>query len=176
MAIGKKLLDLVGFVDAEDENAQLEDDYHNDYYESYDAPAQTEERRFSPVSRFRESFPIAAEEASYSGGDDMKIVLLQPMRFEEAQTITRYLLDNRVVVFDLHECQVEEAVNIVNFVSGAIFALNGSIQKINDRGAIFVAVPPSVSLENELRGSLNDGDYGPTIAEWVNHQRGKGDF
>ncbi len=67
----------------------------------------------------------------------MKIVLLQPMRFEEAQTITRYLLDNRVVVFDLHECQVEEAVNIVNFVSGAIFALNGSIQKINDRGAIF---------------------------------------
>lgn len=176
MAIGKKLLDLVGFVDAEDENTQLEDDYHNDYYESYDAPVQTEERRFSPVSRFRESFPIATEEASYSGGDDMKIVLLQPMRFEEAQTITRYLLDNRVVVFDLHECQVEEAVNIVNFVSGAIFALNGSIQKINDRGAIFVAVPPSVSLENELRGSLNDGDYGPTIAEWVNHQRGKGDF
>ncbi len=52
MAIGKKLLDLVGFVDAEDENAQLEDDYHNDYYESYDAPVQTEERRFSPVSRF----------------------------------------------------------------------------------------------------------------------------
>ncbi len=89
MAIGKKLLDLVGFVDAEDENAQLEDDYHNDYYESYDAPVQTEERRFSPVSRFRESFPIATEEASYSGGDDMKIVLLQPMRFEEAQTITR---------------------------------------------------------------------------------------
>ncbi|MFR9291650.1 MAG: hypothetical protein ACLVKS_00515, partial [Peptococcus niger] len=70
MAIGKKLLDLVGFVDAEDENAQLEDDYHNDYYESYDAPVQAEERRFSPVSRFRESFPIATEEASYSGGDD----------------------------------------------------------------------------------------------------------
>lgn len=177
MAIGKKLLDFVGFVDTEEENeAYMDEAYDNDYYSSYDEPVATEERRFSPMNRFRSSLPVAAEEASYSGGDDMKIVLLQPMRFEEAQTITRYLLDNRVVVFDLHECQVEEAVNIVNFVSGAIFALNGSIQKINDQGAIFVAVPPSVSLENELRGSLNDGDYGPTIAEWVNHQRGKGDF
>lgn len=105
-----------------------------------------------------------------------RIVLLQPNRFEEAQNIASYLLDNKVVVFDLQECDVETAINIVNFVSGAIYALNGSIQKINDRGAIFVAVPPSVSMDNELRMGFDDDNYGLHIADWVNRTHSKSEF
>ena len=122
----------------------------------------------------------AAEEAvddyndTRSGG--MRIVLLQPTSFEEAQTIAEYLLDNKVVVFDLQESDVDTAINIVNFVSGAIFALGGSIQKINDRGAIFVAVPSSVAMDNELRMGLGEDDYGINIADWVNRTHSKSEF
>ena len=76
----------------------------------------------------------------------------------------------------MQECDVDTAINIVNFVSGAIYALNGSIQKINDRGAIFVAVPPTVSMDNELRVGLGDDDYGVNIADWVNRTHTKAEF
>lgn len=177
---GKKFLNIIGFTSDEDIN----DDYIDDYIDEYDEPAalppaqstSARERR-SGFTRFGNGLSNATAQTSEGAEeDDMRIVLLQPLRFEEAETIAKSLLNNKVVVFDLHNCDVEEAMDIVNFVSGAVFALNGSIQKMNDTGAIFVAVPPSVSLENELRGGFEDDDYGPVIADWVNRQHKLGDF
>lgn len=174
MGIKDTLMNSLGFQDQNEEEYQYEDDYgyeEQDYVEEQPAKQQ---KAFSGLG-FRSS---ASETTSddYHTGSGMRIVLLQPSRFEEAQNIASYLLDNKVVVFDLQECDVDTAINIVNFVSGAIYALNGSIQKINDRGAIFVAVPPSVSMDNELRVGLGEDDYGLNIADWVNHTHSKAEF
>ena len=159
---------------------QNEDDYQYDDYQ-YEEEAYVEEpkqqRTFPGLGFGRQAEEESVDEYAddqRSGG--MRIVLLQPTTFEEAQTITEYLLGNKVVVFDLQESDVDTAINIVNFVSGAIFALGGSIQKINDRGAIFVAVPASVAMDNELRVGLGDDDYGINIADWVNRTHSKSEF
>lgn len=172
-----KLMGSLGYQDQPEEEYQYEDQYE----ETYEEPEYEEEPR--QKSRFGGlGFNRSAEEPSVDSYQEpsvsagMRIVLLQPNRFEEAQNIASYLLDNKVVVFDLQECDVETAINIVNFVSGAIYALNGSIQKINDRGAIFVAVPPSVSMDNELRMGLDEDDYGLHIADWVNRTHSKSEF
>ncbi len=175
MGIKDKVMNSLGFQDQPEEEYQYEDEYE------YEEPVYEEEPR--QKSRFGglgfnrpvEEEPEEDYRDNYSGSN-MRIVLLQPNRFEEAQNIASYLLDNKVVVFDLQECDVETAINIVNFVSGAIYALNGSIQKINDRGAIFVAVPPSVSMDNELRMGFEDDDYGLNIADWVNRTHTKSEF
>lgn len=179
-----KVLDVLGFKEQADE----EDTYvsstsygtqtYDDDYVDDDHVSRTE-RRTPSRSRFtgvRSILPTDDHDYGKVVEDDMRIVLLQPMRFEEAQNIAHNLLQNKVVVFDLQECDINEAVNIVNFVSGAVFAMDGSIQKINDRGAIFVAVPPSVGMESELHTDFEESAYGPTIAEWVNRTRSKNDF
>lgn len=173
---GKKFLNIIGF-----SNEDMDDEYYEGYYdETDDLPsAQVEPARERRSSFLRSGGGIPALSGQTSTGlkeDDMRIILLQPIRFEEAESIAKSLLNNKVVVFDLHNCDVDEAMDIVNFVSGAIFALGGSIQKMNDTGAIFIAVPPSVSLENELRGGFDNDDYGPVIADWVNRQHNLGDF
>lgn len=167
MGFKDKVLNSIRFQEQQDDI--YEEDYQ--YEESYEE--EPRQKRFSGFG-FKASDEL---EDGYNYDDaGMRIVLLQPNRFEEAQTIASNLLKNKVVVFDLHECDVETAINIVNFVSGAIFALNGSIQKINERGAIFVAVPASVAMDNELRESFGVDDYGPTIADWVNRTRVREDF
>lgn len=174
MGIKDTLMNSLGFQDQNEEEYQYEDDYgyeEQDYVEEQPAKQQ---KAFSGLS-FRSSASETTND-DYHTGSGMRIVLLQPSRFEEAQNIASYLLDNKVVVFDLQECDVDTAINIVNFVSGAIYALNGSIQKINDRGAIFVAVPPSVSMDNELRVGLGEDDYGLNIADWVNRTHSKAEF
>lgn len=176
MGIKDTLMNSLGFQDQNDDDYQYEDDYGYDEPEYEEEPKQQTQQK-SSMFGFRSSSENSSSDynSSYSGSG-MRIVLLQPNRFEEAQNIASYLLDNKVVVFDLQECDVDTAINIVNFVSGAIYALNGSIQKINDRGAIFVAVPPSVSMDNELRMGLGEDDYGLNIADWVNRTHSKAEF
>ena len=174
MGIKDTLMNSLGFQDQNDDEYQYEEDY------GYDEPEYEEEpqkpQKSSSMFGFRSSSDNDSSDYGSNYGNNMRIVLLQPNRFEEAQNIAGYLLDNKVVVFDLQECDVDTAINIVNFVSGAIYALNGSIQKINDRGAIFVAVPPTVSMDNELRVVLGDDDYGVNIADWVNRTHTKAEF
>lgn len=170
MGIKDSVFNTLGFGSREQQ-----DDYDQeyDYQEPYEEDVYEEEpKQGRRLSRFTSR--LTEDEGTAYGS--MRMVLLQPSRFEEAQSIAGYLLNGKAVVFDLQECDVETAINIVNFVSGAIYALNGAIQKINERGAIFVAAPASVSLDNELRETFGKGDYGPSVAEWVNRSHGKEDF
>lgn len=160
MALYEKVSDWMGFK----QNPEYDQYEEAEYME--EEVAQTPARRSGGFFRSRQEESMVTEHHESS----MKIVLLQPYRLEEAQTISRGLLDGKVVVFDLQSCDIGVAQDIVNFVSGTVFALGGTIQKINDHGSIFVAVPPSVSLQNALKGGINDADYGPFVESWVNHQ------
>ena len=120
MGIKDTLMNSLGFQDQNEEEYQYEDDYayeEQDYVEEQPAKQQ---KAFSGLG-FRSSASETTSDDSHTGSG-MRIVLLQPSRFEEAQNIASYLLDNKVVVFDLQECDVDTAINIVNFVSGAIYA------------------------------------------------------
>ncbi|MDO4281931.1 MAG: cell division protein SepF [Peptococcaceae bacterium] len=178
MGFKETVMNSLGFQDQTDEDYQYDDEeyqYEDEEPEYEERPQK--QRRFSGLGLTRGSDDEEEDyDDGYSVGNSMRIVLLQPNRFEEAQNIASYLLENKVVVFDLQESDVDTAINIVNFVSGAIYALNGSIQKINDRGAIFVAVPPSVSMDNELRMGFGDDDYGLSIADWVNRTHSKSEL
>ena len=173
MGIKDTLMNSLGFQDQNDEEYTYEDDYGYEEQQAYTEEQPVKQKSFSGRSSHSSN---VSSSSSYRTSCDMRVVLLQPSRFEEAQNISSYLLENKVVVFDLQECDVESSINIVNFVSGTIFALNGSIQKINDRSAIFVAVPPSVSMENEMDMGLGVGDYSLNIADWVNRSHTKAEF
>lgn len=177
MGFKDKVMNSLGFQDQAEEEYQYEDAYEETYDEEEYVEEPRQKSRFGGLGCNRSAEEEAEEnyQENYSGSN-MRIVLLQPNRFEEAQNIASYLLENKVVVFDLQECEVDAAINIVNFVSGAIYALNGSIQKINDRGAIFVAVPPSVSMDNELNVGFGGNDYGLGIQDWVNRTHSKSEL
>lgn len=172
-----KILDVVGFKEYDDRDDDMNYDVVEDdfYYENETTSNQRATNR-NAFGGMRSLLPSEKPRYEKDVDEDMRIILLQPIRFEEAQSIAHNLLENKVVVFDLQECDIDEAVNIVNFVSGAVYAMDGSIQKINERGAIFLAVPPSVEMENDMNTAFSEDSYGPTIAEWVNRTRGKEDF
>lgn len=181
MGMFDKVLDVLGFKSQDDEEDYLEEERPDEYWVDEGDPddpilyIEDHSERKSRWSGVRNMVTAAPSHDDHME-DDMRIVLVQPIRFEEAQNIAHNLLNNKAVIFDLQECDVDEAINIVNFVSGAVYALDGSIQKINERGAIFLAVPPSVELENDMVELFTEESYGPTIAEWVNRTRSIDDF
>lgn len=176
MSFWNKMLDTMGFREERD------DDYYY-YDEEIEEEGNLEPEYYEPVkkssgSRFsRFSFgssDVTVHEEPVK--PKAHIVLMQPIRFEQAQNVVNNLLKGHIVVIDLQSVNVEDALNLVNFVSGAIFAIHGNIQKINDKGAIFLCLPAGVVLDNELSRSLEDTISGPTVADWVNNTKMKNEL
>ncbi|MDW0109300.1 cell division protein SepF [Sporosarcina aquimarina] len=79
-----------------------------------------------------------------------KVILVEPRVYAEAQDISEHLTNKRAVIVNLQRIDREQGIRIVDFLSGAVYALNGDIQRIGTD--IFLCVPENV----EVNGSISD--------------------
>jgi len=84
-----------------------------------------------------------------------KMILLEPRAFSEAQTIADYLKGRDTVVVNLKRVTPEVAKRIVDFLSGAVYAIGGELQKLGS--GIFLCTPSNVNVE----GKMSEGDKVP---------------
>ena len=80
---------------------------------------------------------------------DTKMVLFEPRSFDESEEIAKRLKDNKAAVVNLHKLQRDYAQRTIDFLTGVIFALDGSIQKIGHN--VILCTPRSVAVQ----GSIN---------------------
>lgn len=81
-----------------------------------------------------------------SGGS--KMVLLEPRAFSEAQQIADYLRARSAVVVNLKRVTPDKAKRIIDFLSGTLYAINGTLQKLGN--GIFLCTPNNVSVEGKM--------------------------
>lgn len=89
---------------------------------------------------------------------NVRVVLSEPRSYEEAQQIADHLRSRRPVVVNLQRVRGDQAVRIVDFLSGTVYALSGSISKLGSN--IFLCTPESVEIQGSITEILNDeADY-----------------
>lgn len=79
---------------------------------------------------------------------DTKMVLFEPRSFDEAEDIARYLKDKKAAVVNLHRLNREYAQRSIDFLTGVIFALDGSIQKIGHN--VILCTPKSIGVHGKI--------------------------
>lgn len=79
-----------------------------------------------------------------------RVVLAEPRSYEETQEIADHLRSRRPVVVNLQRVRSDQAIRIVDFLSGTVYALSGNISKVGPN--IFICTPDSV----EIQGSITD--------------------
>ncbi len=85
---------------------------------------------------------------------EAKMVLFEPRSYEEAQEVAIRLKEQKACVINLHRLPHDFAQRTIDFLTGVIFALDGSIQKIGPN--IILCAPKSIGVG----GSINlDADY-----------------
>ncbi|KOO40724.1 cell division protein SepF [Priestia koreensis] len=77
-----------------------------------------------------------------------KMILTEPRAYSEAQEITDHLKAKKVVVVNLHRVARDQAVRIVDFLSGTVYALGGDIQKVGEN--IFLCTPDNVDVSGTI--------------------------
>ncbi|MBQ4146161.1 MAG: cell division protein SepF [Clostridia bacterium] len=133
-----KMLNLVGF----DTGESYEEDYYaeNEVQDDYDY----EEPVIDRLTSRRSSRVVKIHETS---SQQMKVVVMQPESFEEARDITNHLKNRKPIVVNLEAIDKNVARRVIDFLSGAIYALDGDIQKISN--SIFLLAPNNVGIMSE---------------------------
>lgn len=89
---------------------------------------------------------------------NVKVVLYEPRSYDEAQEIADHLRSHRTVVVNLQRVRNDQAMRIIDFLSGTVYALGGGISKIG--GNIFLCTPDTVEIQGTISEILTDDqDY-----------------
>ena len=130
-----KMIGIMGFSDEDPEEELMEENEKEKF--------EQEEVRTS-----RKNAPVV----SIHTQKQMRVVVMEPNTFEEAQNIADQLKSRRPVIVNLENAEKLLAKRIVDFISGTTYALNGNMQKVGN--GIFLFVPNNVDISGEMRDEL----------------------
>lgn len=86
-----------------------------------------------------------------------KVVLIEPRVYAEAQEVADHLGNRRAVVVNLQRIQHDQAVRIVDFLSGTVYAIGGDIQRVGRD--IFLCTPDNVEVSGNITEMFDNENY-----------------
>ena len=133
-----------GFIGIDNENDEY-DEYDDAYDEEYDDEEVEEEFRRPQTFTSSRRSTVGSVQTSPGRGS---ISIIKIKKYEDAETLASILKSGRPIIFDVAEMEEpKEAGKVVDFMSGAVFGLDGSIKRVS--GGIFLAVPNTMNITND---------------------------
>jgi cell division inhibitor SepF len=150
----------------------LAEEYHDEYEEDPPYEAETADRyrerpnvrRLSPRRR-RDEFDDIFPEDEPRGGNpttklrpvgrangDVRVHLVIPKSFNDAQQIADKFKDSIPVILNLQGVDTDLSKRLIDFASGLTYALDGGMQRIADK--VFMLTPRNVEISAEERARL----------------------
>ena len=148
----RKFADLImGDQGSQDE---YDDEVYNEDEEYYAEEEEPEERKSFFAGRNKV--------VSMPQPQQIKMKISKPTNFDQADEIVRELKAKNAIVINLEYVSKEVARRIVDVVSGAATALDGTIEKVSN--SIFVVAPHNYDIVNELNKEKIDNKFG---GSWI---------
>lgn len=138
VALVNKFLDALGLANDSEQETENED-----IYELEDEKEKEEEVEERGIFGNRKSKITSMPQVQ-----SVKMVITQPTSFEQSEEICNYLKDKKSIIINLEYVNKDVARRIIDFLSGAVHALNGHIQKISN--SIFLVTPINYDIESDL--------------------------
>ena len=134
-ALMNKVWDLFGMDSAEPEEYEDEDvyEYENDEEEVDDKKIFGRKNKVVQMPQTQTNA--------------IKMVISQPTTFEQSDEICSFLKEKKSVIVNLEYVNKDVARRIVDFISGAVHALDGHIEKISN--SIFIVAPVNYEITND---------------------------
>lgn len=101
------------------------------------------------ISSEDEYYTLSVEEATKEEtAEGSKMILLEPRAYSESQQIADYLKKRNTVVVNLKRVTPDQGKRIIDFVSGTLYAIGGSMQKLGD--GIFLCTPKNICIQGKM--------------------------
>lgn len=142
VAIVNKFLDALGLSNENDQEVENEDVYEFNEGKDEDEETETKGGIFGTIGSKKSKIVNMPQVQS------VKMVITQPTSFEQSEEICNYLKEKKSIIVNLEYVNKDVARRIVDFISGAVHALDGHIQKVSN--AIFLVAPVNYEIASDL--------------------------
>ncbi|MFU0801481.1 MAG: cell division protein SepF [Xylanivirga thermophila] len=141
-----KFLNIIGLEESimdEDEDMFLEEQ-NNNMDDDFDEPIIKTKQKKGKV--------VNIHSASY-----VKVIVYQPFSYDDTQTIIDNLKSRKPVIVNLEALDIDLAQRVLDFMSGAVYALDGTIHKVSK--GIFVLAPSNVDISGNIPEELKGKSF-----------------
>lgn len=124
----------------------------------------------APVEETTDELVLTKEEAKTAGiyektqnesastiSSNTNIVLFEPRNFDEAEEIGQHIKMKRACCINLRRMPIEYRQRVIDFLSGVIFGVDGSIKKIGDN--VILCSPKNLQVGGEIDLSSPVDEY-----------------
>ena len=138
------------------------DDDYDDYDDDYEEPRRPSKRGgVKTATMDDDDFDEPRKPQRERGGstpkngrsrvmsNGMEVCVIKPTSVEDSREITDTLLDNRTVLLNMEGIGVELAQRIIDFTSGATYAIDGNLQMISN--FIYILTPKNVDVSGDFQ-------------------------
>jgi len=134
---------------------EYEDDYLDEDYEIEDK-SKLDVPEYQPRATRRDKI------VNIHTSVQMEVVVTAPGSYDDAQTACDYIKTKKPVVVNLEKVEMHIAQRIMDFLSGACYSLNGSVQRVSNN--IFIIAPENVDISANFKEELKSKGL---IMPWV---------
>ena len=178
MGFMDKMKDLVGITDEYEDDYDITQDeidaYKNELNRAAaaaapEAPANTgisplAFNEVAPPQKFTEKQQVQADRASRNDSGAFKMVVIEPKSIEECRKLIDNLRNNKPVIINLEKVETDLARKMFDFLSGATYALQGNIQRINQN--IYLFAPHNVNIKAMVDRATESGKPAVKESPW----------
>lgn len=174
MSVMDKLINAMKFNDDQyEDNEEMDNEYYstgdNDRYgdDTQDtsraaASSRVRKRVSSSYESDRDEDTSAASvphRPRHYGGPGRELRIIRPKSIDDARTVSDILLRDSTVILNLEGLDVGLAQRIIDFASGACYAVDGHVMKISHY--IFVVTPSDVDVSGDISNPAVPGKEAP---------------
>jgi cell division inhibitor SepF len=98
------------------------------------------------------------------GDTGNKMILLEPRAYSESQQIADHLKHRNSVVVNLKRVTSDQAKRIIDFLSGCIYAIGGTMQKVGV--GIYLCAPKNVNVQGKITEDNGKAEDEKEEPEW----------
>ncbi len=153
---GKKILEFIGL---EETDPNEPDVYYDDQEDMKDDMMNFPEDDYVPVEEkpFKKRTANTGKVSGVPDTSKVRVLIYKPVSYEDTQSIIDNLKEKKPIIVNLDELDTDVAQRILDFISGAVYALSGNIRKAARN--IFVVAPFNVDVSTNVADSAAADEF-----------------
>lgn len=130
-----------------------EEGYENDAYEEETYYDNEEDEIEEEEVDDMHSTAIDSRMVNYHSSSQMKVVIVEPRIYDDAPVVADHLRMKKTVVVNLEQLTDQKVKkSIFDFMNGAVYVLDASIQRVSK--SIFILAPKNVEVDGNVKKEL----------------------
>lgn len=102
---------------------------------------------------------------SMNGSAPFKMIVIEPKNLDECKKLVDNLKSRKPIIINLEKVETELARKMFDFLSGAVYALNGSVQRVTSN--IFIFAPANVDIAAKVnKETVQENVFGSEKSPW----------